>query len=330
MELINGKNKYAFKEKTKYEKGFSKFYAENLYPLIEEFNKERIIALKKASKNLLLFIVISFVLYKTLYSFRMWLILLCFLLGIHFLYFLYALSPIFNYESRVKEKIYKKIFEFLGSFKYICEYSILANTNLSFIQNLGLYGNFDNHQVSDVISGSYKEHKIIIFNAFLESRSSNPMDYISTSRISHWTLFNGLMIHFAMNKPFLGKTLIFKKGMFDFYSRERNICKKHCLKKVEIKDSKFAGIFNTYSSDKNEVEYLLSDNLRKGLLSISTLFKKPNVEIFFFNNSLLISIHNYKNKFDPGFILFKNTFINDSRKIIHQMGLIFDLIDTLR
>ena len=260
----------------------------------------------------------------------MWAILLFSLFGIHFLYFLYALSPIFNYEDNIRTKVYKKIFLFLGSFEYICEHSILVNTDLSFIRDLGLYGNFNDYHINNLISGCYKGHRINIFNAFLQDISSNPIDHISPRRISHWTLFDGLMIHISINKPFLGKSLVFKKRMFDFYSTERNIRKKHGLEKVKIKDSKFNSVFNTYSSDKNEIEYLLSEELKNGLLSISKLFKKPNVEIFFLNNSLLISIHGYKNKFDPCCIFFKNTFINDSRKIIYQMGLIFDLVDGLK
>lgn len=329
MNLIGTKNEFVFKEKTKYEKGFSKFYAENVFPLIEEFNKERIDALKKSAKNCLMFFAISFILYITIYKIKMWLILLCFLLGIHFLYFLYTMSPIISYESKIRRKVYKKIFEFLGPFKYICEYEILSNADLSFIRDLGLYGNFDDYQINNLITGYYKEHRINVFNAFIQDVSSNPMDYISTRRISHWTLFDGLMIHISLNKSFLGKTYLFKKRFLDFHSSERNTCRKNNLKRIKIQDREFNSIFNTHSTNSEETECLLSEKLRSGLLSLSKLFKKPNCEIIFINNGMLICIHGYKNKFDPGFILLKNNFVNDSRRIINQMGLVFDLVDKL-
>ena len=325
MDLINNQNKFVFKEKTKYDKGFSRFYAENLYPLIERFNAERKIALKKTAKNLLIFVVISAIFYCFFCKVKIWLILMCVLIVIYFIIFLSVFSPIFAYENKIREKIYKQIFKFVGPFEYTYWYT----KDISYIKDSKLFGVSSKESVFNFIDGVYDGHRINIFNITLSK--SDPIVILKPGyRRVIWIQFDGLIIHISINKPFVGKTLLLKKDGFGFSFKDHHLQKKYGFEKIKIEYPKFNKIFKAFSTDKNEADYLLTEDFMKGLVSLSNLFKRSKIEASFYNNSLLIAIQGYKNNFEPRTVFLKNTFVSDARKIINQMGLILEVIDLLK
>ena len=129
-----------------------------------------------------------------------------------------------------------------------------------------------------------------------------------------------------MNKSFSGKTVVKKdSGTVGNWFK-----KSTSLKKVKLEDPNFEKMFEVYSDDQVEARYLLTVTFIERLKELVENFGGKSIQCCFYNNKLLMMIPIEKDLFETGSIYEAEDFIDDSKSLLKELSLIFNIIDTLK
>ena len=130
-----------------------------------------------------------------------------------------------------------------------------------------------------------------------------------------------------MNKPFAGKTVV-KKDAGKIGNWLNGTFKG--LQKVQLEDPTFEKQFEVYASDQVEARYLLTTSFMERLLQLGALFQSANIQCMFYDRRLLLMIPAKTDRFATGSISQPATFQQETRTILAEMQLIFQMIDILK
>ena len=108
------------------------------------------------------------------------------------------------------------------------------------------------------------------------------------------------------------------------------INKSTSLKKVKLEDPNFEKMFEVYSDDQVEARYLLTVTFIERLKELVENFGGKSIQCCFYNNKLLMMIPIEKDLFETGSIYEAEDFIDDSKSLLKELSLIFNIIDTLK
>lgn len=243
------------------------------------------------------------------------------LLFIGFGYFAITGFFVHRFKRKVKNKIYKKLFDIVG-LKYVigkssedagiigqlkermhlvCEYS-------------SIYHRHDSIDVDDVIVGDY--------NGLDFSLSDSNIYYITGSGKNRRRVdvFNGIFIATNINKKFKGETIIKK----DAWLQPKTIANKQAVK---LEDIEFEKVFEVYSTDQIEARYILTTAFMRRLLDYKKKKKNIQIEMVISNNMMLkenvfLFIHTKKDNFE----------ITVTKSILDKdmfYGVLMDIVDAL-
>jgi len=307
-------------EEKEYEKGFAKHYETHLKERVEEYELERVNALKVARRRLFFTLPILFALLWFLFH---WLFqapvlaIMVFIFGISaWVWFVKSSCKV--YQESIKSEIFPHILSFLGNFSFESEIKFGGPRNYKDFEILPDY-NIESNE--DLVVGKYKGVQITLFESKLEHESGYGKDR------RRQTLFKGVMIEISMNKSFQGKTIIRKdSGAIGNWFKD----KLSKLESVRLEDPEFENQFEVYSSDQVEARYLLTTSFMQRLLDLKTAFGGKKIECSFYNKSLLMLISINRNMFEPGSIHEREDFIDDAKSLLNEMQSIFQIIDTLK
>ena len=192
-------NDEVFQETTEYEKGFAKYYQENLKPKISELEEERLNALRTAAQKIRSLIIVFI---SILISFLfVWFILgdllgifyiedflpfyyeiteladgnsifyfaIVFLIYVSLLYFftLPTLRSVRNLKSSSKSEIFSVILKYFGDFTFTAK----PNISVSQFESTGLIPKYKREENEDYVIGDYEGVKVELFESIL---SLNP------------------------------------------------------------------------------------------------------------------------------------------------------------
>jgi hypothetical protein len=312
-----------FEETENYEKGFTAHYNEYLIPLIERYEIQRVFALKDARKKIIIYVPVAiFVPFLCLFS---WFscgvselvaeILIYVNIALIGFTVTYIKKSITLYQTSIKTKVFPKILNFLGNFIYDEEHDSF-NNDLENYEIFDILPSYSFAECEDRISGIYKTVNIVIFEANLKRRQKN----------GSYSVFSGLLIKLSVNKKFSGKTVIkTDKGSVGNWFRD----KFSNMENINLEDPKFENLFEVYSTDQIEARYLLTPSFMERLMEVKKVFSSGDIQCSFYDNSLLMTIPIDKNMFEPGPITEPEDFIDDSKSLLKEMQLIFDISDTL-
>ena len=179
----------------------------------------------------------------------------------------------------------------------------------------------------DVISGEYKGVSLRFEEICLVK--SRPTQYGSG------VVFTGAVILLSSNKKFQGRTIIKKKSGGFVRQLLRSISgnlavRGESLQKIHLEDLHFDKMFDVYSQDQIEARYLLTTSFMERIKGIADLLGAKGVEASFYNNSLLLSFEGSKDLFEIGSIFEEVTLVKECKLAVRHMGLILDVIDTLK
>ena len=340
-----------FEESYRYEKGFSEFYKENIIPIVDEYEKKRIGALEDIRKRLKFtalvytLLIIAKILMNNyvithpefsqtdIYQFSNLIIL-----GVVILMYIYNVFPAYKYKSNIKQEVFPKMISFFGeNFRY----SPNTTGEVRNYKEFPILPYYDIEESEDVFTGRYKDVDIHMF----ETKLSKLREYTTKTsggakirKKKKVQVFKGLFIAFNMNKNFKGKTIILKESgrignWLGHIARKLNNkagYRRLKLENVKLEDVEFEKAFEIYSSDQIEARYLLTTAFMDRLLKTYKYFNKRPLQACFTNQTLLITIPFNKNLFEPGSIFDRETFIDDAKKLIREMSIIFRIIDTLK
>ena len=321
-----------FPEEKDYEIGFSDHYNKYLKDKVERFEENRISTLKEARKRLIIWLFyifftsfIVYFLYKNFLELNRDIVafttLILVSIGVAAPFF-WIFSPIWSYEENIKKEIFPNVLNFFGDFKYHAE----TKKSVKEYYATELIPKHDTEIAEDHIVGTYKEIKIDLFETQL-SRKVKYKDSNGNTSTRQKTVFNGLILELSMNKSFGGKTVVKKdSGTVGNWF----IKKSTSLKKVKLEDPIFEKMFEVYSDDQVEARYLLTVTFIERLKELVENFGGKSIQCCFYNNKLLMMIPIEKDMFEPGSIYEAEDFIDDSKSLLKELSLIFNIIDTLK
>lgn len=325
---ITNIHQLVFQEDKEHEKGFGDYYKDQIRPEVEKFENNRVEKLKEATRNIsitcltapLLTVLCVLGVFKWRWNDELTFTLL---IVAYIGFFVWCSDPITSYRKSVKFDIFKKIFKFFGDDFH---YSPNGISDFRAYAISGLFDQFNRRHTEDFISGSYKGVKVHLVEARLDMETGSGKNK-SVKRI-----FKGVLVLLSMNKNFKGHTLVVTdKGKLRNWSEDKGKYKK--FENINLEDPYFEQLFEVYSTDQIESRYLLTTSFMQRLIDLSKAFgdrKSPKIEAAFYGNHLLIKIPHFKNLFEPGSILKPATFIEDSKEVLEEMSLIFNIIDTLK
>ena len=324
--LKSDKLKKYYSEEGDWDKGFSEHYELHLKALVDEFERERVAAASLARKKLIwltpLFVFIPVIGWQLI----VWEfnetdefagLGLSFIVLSFVAIFWFVKESIITYQNSIKNQIFPRILDFIGEFTFSAEVS----DRVERYKNSGLLPTFSTETNEDIITGEYKGVQIELFETHLQEWKKRG----KSSRLV--TVFNGLIINLSMNKKFNGKTLVKQDKGFvgNWFSK-----KSSKLENVKLEDPRFEKSFEVFSSDQIEARYLLTVSFMERLLAFAEIFDNTEIQLSFENNSLLMVIPLKKPFFEPGPITEPEDFIDDSKSLLREMHLIFEIIETLK
>ena len=309
-----------FIEEQEYEKGFAEHYQTNLKERVEEYEFERVNALKVARQRL--FYTLPILVGLVCFSYFLFfdapdLALLAFIFG--FSAWVWFVERSCNvYQESIKSEIFPHILSFLGDFSFTSEMKFGGPKNYKDFEILPSYTMESNE---DLIVGTYKGLQITLFESELEKDSGHGRNRTVK------TVFKGIMIEISMNKNFEGKTIVkTDSGAIGNWLKS----KTSTLQTVRLEDPEFEDQFEVYSNNQVEARYLLTPSFMQRLLDLKTTFGGKKIECSFCNESLLMLISIKRNMFEPGSIHEREDFIDDAKSLLSEMQSIFQIIDTLK
>ena len=316
-----------FPEEKDYEIGFSDHYNKYLKDKVERFEENRISTLKEARKRLIIWLFyifftsfIVYFLYKNFLELNRDIVafttLILVSIGVAAPFF-WIFSPIWSYEENIKKEIFPNVLNFFGDFKYHVE----TKKSVKEYYATELIPKHDTEIAEDHITGTYKDIKVDLF----ETKLSKDSDENSSTTLN--TVFDGIIVELSMNKSFSGKTVV-KKDIGTVGNWFIN--KSTSLKKVKLEDPNFEKMFEVYSDDQVEARYLLTVTFIERLKELVENFGGKSIQCCFYNNKLLMMIPIEKDLFETGSIYEAEDFIDDSKNLLKELSLIFNIIDTLK
>ena len=89
-------------------------------------------------------------------------------------------------------------------------------------------------------------------------------------------------------------------------------------------------MFEVYSDDQVESRYLLTVSFMERLKELAETFGGKSIQCCFYNKELFMMIPIKKDMFEPGSIFEPEDFIDDSKNLLKELNLIFNIIDQLK
>jgi hypothetical protein len=133
------------------------------------------------------------------------------------------------------------------------------------------------------------------------------------------------------NKNFHGQTIVKSDlGVIRNFSRKVSGGDLSGLERVELEDPDFEKLFEVYSSNQIEARYLLTTSFMERLKKLGHFFGSKKIEASFYGNALLLTFSNSVNLFEVRSIFESINVAVESQKILEEIALIFDVIETLK
>ncbi len=295
-------------------KGFSDFYAKEIFPFLEEREALRKSAIRKTLIGSAVFAVIAIAVSAYIFKID----------GASFPAVLYpamgllaaclGLFAILTNKVRTatKDKIVGGICGYVG-WSFLAK--VTQSPDLTDWQTLGLLPKekiFNNTRMSfeDQISGGAHGAEFQSTEIHIERKSDKK-----------WvTVMRGQVMSMSFPRKFLGKTAVLRdKKMFQ--SKKRGD-----MKRVGLVDPVFEKIFEAYGTDQVEARYLLTPTFMQRLVDLEKSVSGKNIRFGFIGGRLLIVVET-PNQFEAGNMFMPLTRPDRTQKILDEIAAVYDVID---
>ena len=134
------------------------------------------------------------------------------------------------------------------------------------------------------------------------------------------TVFRGQVMKLTFPRKFLGTTVVLRdKGRFQRKTLGN-------MKGVGLVDPVFEKIFEAYSTDQVESRYLLDPVFMQKLVDLERSVDGKNIRFGFIEGQLLIVVET-PNRFEAGSMLKPLTAPERTQKILDEVGAVYDIVD---
>jgi len=321
---------YGFGEEEKNFTGFAKFFDENIRPkalLIEEIRirdlKRFMLYSRISFVGIAIIWVVAYHIFQNhFFSVRDTIDIVTYAMGATGLCFLLPYSVIKKFSLEIKKNLFEDVFRFCN-LDYIPE----GSKAISHYRPFNITPDYKPliSKTEDMVQGQYKnvDFRFEELDLQVEQGSGNRRRSLRT--------FKGVVVLLKFNKNFSGRTILKSDlGMIRNFSRKMVESRLKDLEKVALEDLEFEKIFEVYSSDQIEARYLLTTSFMERIKKLSNFFYAKKIEASFYNDCLLLQFSSSINLFKVDSIFNQIDIAIESRKVLEQLLLIYDLIDELK
>lgn len=136
------------------------------------------------------------------------------------------------------------------------------------------------------------------------------------------TEFHGQLMSITFPRAFSGRTIVLRdKGFLQGK-------KKGDMKRVGLVDPVFEKIFEAYGTDQVEARYLLTPVFMQTLVDLENSVQGKNIRFGFSGNQLFIAVET-KNQFEAGSMFEPLTNPARTQKILDEIGAVYDVVDVV-
>jgi len=298
-------------------KGFSKYFHDEIFPLLAAQDGSRRAALSKAKIYGAAIAGIAALIAIFLYMRSNNVRLIVFALGGGVVANLGLYSWLMkSVRGHAKERIVSAICAFIG---WTFRSAITDKPDLDLLGNYGLIpkgfnvtGSGKRTSFEDQMSGQAHGAQFKSVEAHLERKHDD-----------NWsTVFRGQIMTLTFPRQFLGQTVVLRdKGMF-----QRK--KRGDMKRVGLVDPVFEKIFEAYSTDQVEARYLLDPIFMQKLVDLERSVDGKKIRFGFIEGQLFIVVET-PNRFEAGSMLKPLTAPDRTQKILDEVGAIYDIVDAV-
>ena len=303
-------------------KGFSKYFHEEIFPLLAVQEGQRLEALRKARLDGLGLGVLALMLAIFAYLAMKELGVSVFILfgggmGI-FARYVWLTKSI---RGDTKDKIVGGICNYVG---WTFQAEVVDKPDLELLATYGLLPKgYQNTEKGGINSNANKR-------ASFEDQMSGEAHgahfksvetHLQRRNDDSWqTIFRGQVMTLTFPRKFLGKTVVLRdKGLFQR--------KKHGdMKRVGLVDPVFEKIFEAYSTDQVESRYLLDPIFMQRLVDLERSVDGKNIRFGFIGGQFLIIVQT-PNRFEAGSMLKSIMSPDRTQKVLDEIGAIYDIVD---
>ena len=307
--------RFQFIEKSLHERGFAKFFEENVKPEVLKLEKNRLHRVKwlfiriTALLSLGIFAGIYLLEYLKIqhYSSEYYLIMpiIMILIGAH---------PDRSYKTDYKKVVLPKILKFFNTLTYTVDGKIEINM----LDNSDIVPPHTRYESEDMIHGTYNKSKLTLTEVRMHDSKNNN---------NKTNKFSGLFMLIETDHTFKGTTIIRK----DMGIKKRwNTGKIENKQQIPLIEEKFSRRFKVYTTDIDEANRIISPSLLETFMSLSGRFRNTTMEGCFYENKIFIKMPCDTNLFEPASIFMPAYNIKDLRLLIEEISLLFKLIDTIK
>jgi len=307
-------------------KGFSKYFHEEIFPLLAAQDGSRREALRKVKiyGSILIVAAIAVAIFLYLRTEKFQLVFFALFGGGVGCFGVYSwlMKAVKGYA---KGKIVGGICTFIG---WTFHDKVTAKPDLELLSQYGLipkgYSATHDRDLTKIASSSYRASFEDQLSGEAHGADFRSVEtHLERKNDDDWvTAFRGQIMTLTFPRKFLGQTVVLRdKGMFQR--------KKHGdMKRVGLVDPVFEKIFEAYSTDQVESRYLLDPAFMQKLVDLERSVDGKKIRFGFIEGQLLIVVET-KNRYEAGSMLEPLTSPERTQKILDEVGAIYDIVDAV-
>ncbi len=223
-----------------------------------------------------------------------------------------------QYAKAYKQEILPKIAQLFGDFVY----DIKGQIDVAKMRLSKVLPRHDRYRSEDYFQGTYKGVGIEFSEIHLQTKHRD-----SKGRTSYRTVFKGLAILLDMRtKKFYGHTTLERdRGKITEWFKE----KTSGMKRANLVDPEFEGLFDVYTNDQVEARYLIDPVMIERIKGLQEHYNGQSITAAFYENKMLVLIQSSYNYFEPADISVPAMDPASILNMKREIGEILSLIDRL-
>jgi len=307
-------------------KGFSKYFHDEIFPLLasQEGSRRESLGKAKLYGAIITAIAALIAIFLFMRTDKLQLIFFALFGGVIANFGLYSWL-MKSVKGFAKGKIVGGICAFIG---WTFQEKVTTKPDLDLLGKFGLipkgFNSDNDHDLAKIASSSYRASFEDQLSGQAHGADFQSVEtHLERKSDDDWvTAFRGQIMTLTFPRTFLGQTVVLRdKGMF-----QRK--KRGDMKRVGLVDPVFEKIFEAYSTDQVESRYLLDPHFMQKLVDLENSVNGKNIRFGFIEGQLLIVVET-KNRYEAGSMLKPLTSPERTQKVLDEVGAIYDIVDAV-
>ena len=252
--------------------------------------------------------------------------LYCLLIAFMVAMFSFILCILLNSKiSTAYSKAYKAFFVEQNLRKVFSDLHYDHSTGIppSVLSSTGMINTGDRYTANDLVKGKYKKVNFAQSDVHIETRHTD-----KDGNTQYVTIFRGRFMIFDFPKQFTFRLALVGKRFPAFRKPGRNKTNGRKMETLSTESGEFNKLLKTYAEDGFEAFYILDPALIADIEDLTTHYKR-RILFCFFDNYLIIGIHDGKDSFEPPTAFKSIDESKENAKVGNDIKMITKFVDEL-